>query len=469
MKLQQKITICVVLILAVTFGIGASMLIESSFKASLLHEQEMDLRTYEIVLNSLDNVIDSASSTMRTDMHTILYQLDRRDSSWSGIRLKSDNYLVYQNEGRDLFLDNELPASSTKCLMQIIKVRNERYYQISSRFQVNGEKYRFDMLFDLNDLYWSRNVQLRKFLGIFWGVIVIGFFLSYIFSRLLTRSLRNVSATLRKITAGDLTCRAKVETDDEVGDVALALNHMTDRLEKNIEKIHREMDKKEEFLGGFSHEVKTPITAIIGYSDLMRRDVLSVDETRDAANYIFSEGKRLESLSKKMLDLVVLGKDEVLLREFRPKQLLENVVVGIQPILEEAGISVSMTTEDGECLLEPDLFSSLVINVLDNARKAIGNKCNGKIEITQTMMSGGCCIIFSDNGCGIPQKELDKVTEAFYRVDKSRSRAQGGVGLGLSLCKRIVELHNGKIRFYSELGKGTRVVITLGNGVVCEK
>ena len=110
-------------------------------------------------------------------------------------------------------------------------------------------------------------------------------------------------------------------------------------------------------------------------------------------------------------------------------------------------------------MLEADLFKSLVINLLDNAYKSLGKK--GNIDINLKLNGKNLILTVSDDGRGIPQEELDKITQAFYRVDKSRSRSQGGVGLGLALCNKIVMLHNGSMKFESESGKGTTVTVIL--------
>ena len=113
----------------------------------------------------------------------------------------------------------------------------------------------------------------------------------------------------------------------------------------------------------------------------------------------------------------------------------------------------------GNARLEPDLVKSLLYNLVDNAAKAMEQE--GVIAIRAILISGGCQFQVADNGRGMKPEELDRITEAFYRVDKARSRSQGGAGLGLALCKQIVLLHNGTIQFTSQPGKGTRVTVNL--------
>ena len=115
--------------------------------------------------------------------------------------------------------------------------------------------------------------------------------------------------------------------------------------------------------------------------------------------------------------------------------------------------------DSGSVRMEPDLVKSLLYNLIDNASKAMDGE--GIIAVKATAIPGGCEFQVVDNGRGMEESQLSRVTEAFYRVDKARSRSQGGAGLGLALCKQIVELHNGSIRFASEPGKGTRVTVTL--------
>ena len=114
------------------------------------------------------------------------------------------------------------------------------------------------------------------------------------------------------------------------------------------------------------------------------------------------------------------------------------------------------------CKIEPDLLKSLILNLIDNALKSMNS--GGILTVEDRATQEGAKIYISDTGCGMPKDEISKITEAFYRIDKSRSRKQGGVGLGLAICKEIVRIHQGEMRFISQQGKGTTVIITIGGG-----
>ena len=233
-------------------------------------------------------------------------------------------------------------------------------------------------------------------------------------------------------------------------------------LERNISDLENVALRREEFIGSFAHELKTPLTAIIGYADMLRSKDMSPKTRFTAAGYIFSEGKRLEALSLKLMDIIVAGKQELELKRFEIGYFIRTVAAVTVPSLSSEDITLDMRWEPGYIEVEPDLFKTLMINLVDNARKA--SKRNSTIELYGKAEDGGYAMYVQDHGRGIPQDELIKITEPFYMVDKSRARAQNGAGLGLALCQRIAELHNTKLEYSSELGQGTTVRILLKGG-----
>ena len=181
---------------------------------------------------------------------------------------------------------------------------------------------------------------------------------------------------------------------------------------------------------------------------------------RQSAGYIFNEGRRLESLSRKLMDLIVLNKHDFPLRPVPLDAFLNRVGGTLRPSLEQQGIRLTVCAQAATALMEPDLMETVCLNLLDNARKAI--ETGGEILMEGFSQEDGTpCIQVTDSGRGIPAEDLNRVTEAFYMVDKSRSRTQGGAGLGLALCRRITELHGGTLELESSPGQGTVVRVRL--------
>lgn len=233
-------------------------------------------------------------------------------------------------------------------------------------------------------------------------------------------------------------------------------------LERSIENLENVASRREEFIGSFAHELKTPLTAIIGYADMLRSKDMNPKSRFTAAGYIFSEGKRLEALSLKLMDIIVAGHRDFELRRYEVGYFIRSVAAVTVPSLSSEGITLDMRWEPGYIEVEPDLFKTLVINLVDNARKA--SRKNSVIELYGKVENGGYALYVRDHGRGMPKEELSKITEPFYMIDKSRSRAQNGAGLGLALCQRIAELHVTKLEYESEEGRGTTVRVLLKGG-----
>ena len=315
---------------------------------------------------------------------------------------------------------------------------------------------------DVTSIYQERQDQFYDFyrmMGI--SVCAIGI-LAFLIVSMTLRPVRMLSEATRKIAQGELDKRVEIKSQDELGQLSADFNRMADSLEGTIEQLKEAALRQEEFIGSFAHEMKTPLTSIIGYADLLRSCELTGDRVRENANYIFTEGRRLENLSGKMMDLIVLGKEECERKPVEVRYFLERLRNDILPIMEQNGIHFTVKCEDAVLWLEEDLMITVCLNLLDNARKAVGN--DGVISLCGEKKGGEYLITVEDNGIGIPKEQMERVKEAFYMVDKSRARAMGGAGLGLSICDKIVRLHGGQLRLESETGKGTRCTICLKGG-----
>ena len=226
-----------------------------------------------------------------------------------------------------------------------------------------------------------------------------------------------------------------------------------EELEGEIKLLEEAADRREEFIASFAHELKTPLTAIIGYADMLRSREMSPKNRFTAAGYIFSEGKRLEALSLKQ------GIER---RRFDAPYFIREVAAVTVPSLAADGMTLDMRWEPGEVEIEPDLFKTLMINLIDNARKA--SRKGQTVELFGKREEGGYAFYVRDHGRGMKKEDLSRITEPFYMIDKSRSRAQNGAGLGLALCQRIAELHGTTLEYESEPGQGTTVRVYLKGG-----
>lgn len=465
MKLQIKITLCIVCLLSVIFGIGGSMLIFISFEDSLAREKESAFSSYQMALNTLQVVNTLKNRLEYNDVSYTLEQLSRQnDPVWAGLRLSSPDQTIYESGDAVPYLSAPSYNGDLEhcCITNIFDNDAKPYLQISGAFSAGSDTLYLDVAYDISPIYETRQWQQEIYQSIFLIMVVLGVLTALAASWVLTRPLHSLSRAARSIASGNYTCRAQVHSSDEIGDTARDFNHMAAALEQNIDELTETVRRQEVFLGSFAHEIKTPMTSIIGYADLLRRQTLPPEKQVEAANYIFSEGKRLESLSFKLLDILVLKHREVAFSSISLSGMVSGIVAHLAPIYEKEGIAFSYQCEEGNCCFEPDLVKTLLLNLLDNARKSL--PAGGTIHLTGRLLPDGCEISVTDNGNGIPPSALPHLTEAFYRVDKSRSRSQGGTGLGLTLCKEIAALHHGALHFYSDGIQGCTVTVTLKGG-----
>ena len=460
MSYRLKLILTISVLIALTFSVGGTILISVSFRNSLEAETQTALNDFQGIQNTLYLLNSMGSQTGFDNLREALNGMaEQKVGHWQALSLKAGDHTIYQSRG-ELLAGYVLPALSTS---QCSYIRlDDDYGQgllTQSTIAAGTEKLVLTARFDFSHLYRTRQEQNRIYLTAYTAVVTVGILAAVVLSFTMTRRLRRLTVAVRKIAGGDLTTRSRIGSPDEFGQLSRDFDSMADKLQETLSRMESDMLRQENFMGAFAHELKTPMTAIIGFADLLRQGNLDENTRMTAANYIFTEGRRLEKLSFKLLDLIVLKKDSIVMKRVWLNRYLDEIERALSPSLRDKGIRLVCRAEQAKAVLEPDLVKSLLYNLIDNASKAMDS--GGIIGVKATAIPGGCQFYVADNGRGMEEKELARITEAFYRVDKSRSRAQGGAGLGLALCKQIVELHNGSIHFDSKPGAGTQVTVTL--------
>ncbi len=464
MKYRMKIAVIVIMFLSVAFGIGGTLLIGFSFSNNLRQEEQTAVDSYRTVLNMLSVVNSFSSQSYYGNIVDVLEQLeDNGGGHWDGLMLTdSENIMFSSSDLTEYIRDVRSEEEEDQFLLTVFSTDNKNFLQVSGSLEAGGMTLYLDSIYDITSIYDSREDQETIYRYVFLVIITVGVVLSLVMSVFLTRPMNELSRTAKRISGGDLSERAHISGKDEIGQLADDFNQMADELEQHIAELNDAMERQETFMGDFAHEMKTPMTSIIGYADLLRSKNLSEEESIDAANYIFSEGKRLENLSLKLLDLLVARNEQPEFAESSPKELVSHVSDLMRPTLAEKNITLRTDCDEGTCMMDSALVTSMLINLIDNARKAMDD--GGEILVSSRITDEGCTFCIEDQGVGIPEEEIGKITDAFYRVDKSLSRSLGGVGLGLSLCLEIVKAHNGNITFEAAEPTGTRVIVDLKGG-----
>lgn len=270
------------------------------------------------------------------------------------------------------------------------------------------------------------------------------------------KPLRRLTRVSEKIAGGEYSLRAQIQTGDEVGELSRSFDHMADTIEQKITDLEDTARRREMLLGALTHEMKTPMTAIIGFSGSLLSMPLTEEGRLEAAHEIHEAAKRTERLSQKMMQLISMRENPVMLKKsIDARKLLDKVCAALEPAAKEKDIAFKTEAQADTLTGDVDLLFSLLTNLTDNAIKASPEHAVIRLAASRGRNQQSLSVI--DQGSGIPADKIALVTEPFYRVDKARSRKLGGAGLGLSLCQMIVQAHGGRLDIQSEVGKGTAI------------
>lgn len=465
MRLFWKLFCSMVIITALACSLGGYFLIDQQFRASLDRDvsalyEENDLLRYTLARELALQPIDGEAA---------LSQLVSSISITTGRGAVA--FRISDEAGRSAAVKGSIPVDAAPLTAQlgegqrgweVVRVEERVFLHAASPLSLSGGTLYLENCREVTSLFSARQEQYQSFFYLMLALTAIVGALSLAVASVILRPLARLSAATKRMAAGELDQRVRVDSSDELGRLSEDFNAMAARLEEQVQELKDAAQRQEDFLNSFAHEIKTPLTSIIGYADLLRSRPATAAQVRDSAGYIFSEGRRLEALSQKLMDLIVLDKQDFPLRPVPMDAFLQRVGGALLPALEKQGIRLRVRVQPADIPLEPDLMETVCLNLLDNARKAMDG--SGIIVLEGLVEPGGYCIRVTDNGKGIPAQELSRITEAFYMVDKSRARAQGGAGLGLAVCRRIVTLHGGTMEFQSVVGTGTQVRVHLKGG-----
>ena len=311
----------------------------------------------------------------------------------------------------------------------------------------------------INHVFTGGDIEAIECIAVFSLIAVV----LLIVTKLFLRPLDRVNNTLKEIAEGNYSKRLKVKGSEEFRSLSENVNLMAESVEENYNKIQSIADERKQFIDSLSHEIKTPLTSVLGFAELMRMKTdLSSDEVLEYSSIIAEEAARLRSLSGKMMELVSTGNGSLEKQPVRLDELLTEISVVFEPIIKIKGVKLNVVTEPVVIMADRDLFKSLLYNLVDNAVKASPE--NETVSFSCKEERGFAIITVSDNGKGIAPDEQKKVFEPFYMTDKARSRKAGGAGLGLALCAEIAKKHEAVIRLKSEVNKGTAITVTVKAG-----
>jgi len=255
-----------------------------------------------------------------------------------------------------------------------------------------------------------------------------------------------------KLSKGNYNISLK-EGHDEFGKLAKNFNNMSKELEKRNNELIEYANSKQLFIDNLSHEMNTPLTSIQGYAELMQKANLTDEQKQKYLKYIQDEGKRIQDMYKKLLMLSYKKNSDFEKKDVDMNKVFSEIEDTFKEKMRDANVELIVNNQLKFIYGDETLIIMSISNLIKNAMNV--SEKNSKVMVNAFCMNNKKYVQVVDQGPGISAENIKKITEPFYRVDKVRSRKNGGAGLGLSICKSIMDMHGGKLIIESELGNGS--------------
>ncbi len=458
-SISLKLTIWYSLMLSATLVLYAFLIY--FFVSRQYYKQQNDLlrETAEEILQYVkqDGDILNVAHLERhiADQHLNRYGIFFKIYDENGdVQFRSANFPVF---------DIELEKSCDRGERMLIKDEYDITFQIFinpiRHLSPHEEKSPYYLLVGQSTLYVTNVLKQIRGLLIIFGIamLIIAGLGGWYLARRTLKPVSDITNTARALSAYHLDKRLPEKgKEDELGLLIHTFNEMIDRIQSGVLRI-------QQFSSDASHELRTPLTIMRGEIEIALRKIRSEEEYKSVLKSSLEEVQRMEKIVEDLLFFTRADSGHVQLENLSCNlvEMMNENIQKMQPLAKEK--SIDMTFQHGQGIvnykIDPGKFSQLITNILDNSIKYTGK--GGWVSIGIQQIDGQIRMEIEDNGLGIPEGEISNVFDRFYRVDKSRGGAGKSNGLGLSICKWIVETYHGKIKIKSKEGKGTTVIITL--------
>ncbi len=478
MKFRYKILMVNMIVLSISLGVVGYLMIRRNFDLARETQLKNAIIENNLVQSSVEYELLEQINSREGRIEESLSEIGERImggmvTGTSSFYIRYKEQYAYSGDGEEERIPESLFADLTFGGKNYILCESgEQYFvYVTSYSDLDGKALCVVTRQEISDPYDMLKAQIRYFRLLIAGVVAAACVIAYFLCKYLTGPLEKLNQVTEKIAEGNYDIHVEVSGTDEVGQLAESINAMAGAVLAHVEELKDMLRRREQFVADFTHEIKTPITTMIACSDMMRSMEIPREEQIQALTYIFSEGKRLELMSQKLFQLIYLKHHTIEKAAFNTKNLEREILRIMSPILEQKKITLKTDIEPEVIRGDKELLNTVFINLIDNAKKASkegdailvkgrsllkegekndgngGNKGNGRKAVYE--------LAVIDSGIGMSQEDITHICDEFYMVDKSRSRREGGAGLGLSLAALILQNHQAVLQVKSEIGKGT--------------
>ncbi|MCI8505481.1 MAG: HAMP domain-containing histidine kinase [Lachnospiraceae bacterium] len=451
MKLYQKIMVLIFVILAGCGTLCGWILGENYEKQQFARAADAKVSGYESARYAMEWLWQTEPG-MKDSRETAKQIMDRlfQKKLFDGCIWVEDGEIICDSSLYEISWDEgwreEGRFEETEYVLE--RAGDEYWIVIGSALPWVGEGNYLFSVQDLTEIHGEAQEFIRQFSLIWLLFVTAASLLGAVAARLVLLPMGSLARAAGEISRGNYKVRAEVRRRDETGRLAQTFNLMAEQVEGRIRALTLAGEEKERLLGSLAHEMRTPMTSILGYSDTLLHVKLGEREKERALRNIYEQAGYVQRLSAKLMELMALHQNEsISMKEERIGMLLEKAVLMAGERRPGQDFKLYLE-EDFSVCGDKDLLVSLFVNLLDNGAKA----SEPGQEIQAVVQKGR--VMIRDFGKGMAKEELAKIREPFYRVVSS---GREGLGLGLAICEQIARLHHAKLQFESREGEGTVV------------
>lgn len=451
MKLWQKISlVCICVLIGIVTVCCTLLLIQS--KNGVLNltvkQAEEKQRTLETSFSQMFSYYGDKNDSPVTEYSLAVYCFSQFADNTSVFIM--DGETVYSNI--NLLPETILPVTGHEQQTYLGETDGRHILIVGSSTVANDKEAMIYVVEDVSSIYNDITRMAWRFIAICATGTLAGAILIILLVRKATKPLHVLSETTKRISGGEYARRAEIASHDEIGSLAADFNAMADAVEAHIAELTETAERQRLFIGGVTHEFKTPLATMLIHSDTLLNAKVDPRQTDISLRHIHNQCRWLEHMTQKLLRLITL-KEDIRPCETNVSELFDDVVESTAKTMQERMTPLKIECETDTLMVDADLIRSALINLVDNASKA------SDAGRTVVLKAYGRTIEVVDSGKGIPENEIARITEPFYMIDPSRNRKNGGSGLGLALVCEIVRAHGAALSIESEVGKGTVVKI----------
>lgn len=430
--MRKRIALCMVALVLTLLGPGMALVVSRSFALTMERERARALGEEAAIARALTletaegNVGRSTASTLQT-------------------RYGSSELTIYLLQNGETITGEALPTAQKLPELLNTETRATLLDGVSERLLIahalDGEITLLTAL-DVSPVYALRRELLRgaAALGLI-GLALAGALAIWI-SGVLIRPLSQLTDAAAKLADGDYAAPLPAAKNDEMNALIRAFSRMSAAIDERETALRTQAEERQALIDALAHEMRTPLTAILGGTRLLQQSRLSGSQQSELLDTMAREASRLSTMDERLLLLTRLDHEAPAFAPFDSRAMAREALSVFDGVRLEG---------DGAVFVgERELTILLLRNLVVNAQRA-----GGKEAVRVTLHPDGFDV--TDYGCGMTKEQIARAFEPFYKADKARTRSAGGAGLGLPLCRKIARLHHGKLHMESEIGRGTRV------------